>query len=76
MIIEFDTYIGDAKVTLLCRVDGDAVEKVTPYVRGHKHPKLQRWAESFVNSNEGRDAVVDAIADEQENIRNSYPDRD
>lgn len=59
--IEISTWIGEAYVTLSCELYGDAVEKVTPYLNGKKHPRLQRWANEWIGSDEGCDAVADAL---------------
>lgn len=72
--IEFDTYIGEAKVSLVCKVDGDAVERVTPYFKDRAWPKLQRWADEWIDTDEGRDAVAEAIAYDDECARDDYAD--
>lgn len=61
MHIDINTWIGDAYVTLSCLVKGGSVERVTPYWNDRKHPKLQRWAEAWLDSDDGRDAVSDAL---------------
>ena len=61
--IDIVACVGEAEVTLSCRVQGGSVEKVTPHFKGRHWPKLQRWAEAWLDSDEGRDAVSDALAD-------------
>ena len=56
--IDVTAYVGDAEVTLSCLVKDGSVEKVTPYFNGRRHPKLQRWAEAWLDSDEGCDAVA------------------
>ena len=63
MYVDVIACVGNAEVTLSCRVQGGAVEKVTPYFNDRKHPKLQRWAEAWLDSSKGRDRLQDAIDD-------------
>lgn len=63
MFVDISIEIGHATVTLSCLVQGDAVERVTPYYEGRRWPKLQRWADAYITSDAGRDQVGDAIAD-------------
>lgn len=72
--IEISTWIGEAYVTFSCELDGDAVEKVTPYWNDKKHPKLQRWADEWIDSDEGRDAVADALHDLKAYEADDYAD--
>lgn len=72
--IDITTWIGDAQVTLSCGVTGDSVEKVTPYFNDRKHPKLQRWANEWIDSDKGRDAVADALYDLKAYEEDDYAD--
>lgn len=72
--IDITTWIGDAQVTLSCGVQGNAVEKVTPYFRDRKWFKLQRWANEWIDSDEGRDAVADALSDLKTYEADEYAD--
>lgn len=72
--IDITTWIGDAQVTLSCELYGDAVEKVTPYFKNRKWPKLQRWANEWLDSDEGCDAVADALYDLKAYEEDDYAD--
>lgn len=62
--IDLEVTVGNIDITLTCGVSEGCVEKVTGYVNGVKNPRLQRWAEAYIASDEGCDQIIDACADE------------
>lgn len=63
MHIDITTYIGDAEITISCYVQDGSCERVTAYVKGRRQPKLQRYAEDYVQSVDGSWKLADACAD-------------
>ena len=62
--IDIEVTVGFVDITLCCGVSEGCVEKVTGYIDGRPNPRLQRWAEAYINSDEGRDQISDACADD------------
>ena len=62
--IDLEVTVGNIDITLTCGVSEGCVEEVTGYVNGVENPRLRRWANRYVDSDEGRDRIADACADE------------
>lgn len=71
--IDIEVTVGFVDITLSCGVVNGTVEKVTGFIGGKRNPRLQRWAERYVNSSEGSDQISDACADAGIGLWNGRP---
>jgi len=71
--IDIEVTVGFIDITLSCGVVGGTVEKVTGFIDGKRNPRLQRWAERYVDSDAGRDQVADACYDANVSLWNGRP---
>jgi hypothetical protein len=62
MIVSFNTYCHDAKITIECHDNGTGVKA---YYKGKYHPKLSKWAAEYVQTTRGEMEVEDAARDER-----------